>query len=65
MSAAVLDRPGLVHEVCPYCLGLGEQDDPRGNTQIARARTCYACVGRGYIVTEARVPVPAAIGVQT
>ena len=59
MSAApyvTLDRPGLVHEVCPYCGGDGKSEAWFGDT--CRATRCGYCAGRGYVVTESRVPQP-------
>ncbi len=52
MSAVVLDRPGLVHEVCPCCRGDGQSEAWFGDT--CRVTRCGYCAGRGYVVTEAR-----------
>lgn len=48
----VLDRPGLVHEVCPYCRGDGRRDAPAAPAGRYRDQPCFACAGRGYVVTE-------------
>jgi DnaJ-class molecular chaperone len=51
-----LDRPGLVHEVCPNCRGDGKSEAWFGDA--CRETQCTCCAGRGYVVTEAPEPKP-------
>lgn len=51
MSAVILDRPGLVHEVCSCCGGDGKSEAWFGDA--CRVTRCGYCAGRGYVVTEA------------
>jgi DnaJ-class molecular chaperone len=44
-------QPMLVRERCPFCAGSGLRAIGAG--PLATLETCHACVGRGYIVTEA------------
>jgi len=43
--------PKIVREKCPYCAGSGLR--AIGVGPLATLDTCHACVGRGFIATEA------------